>query len=57
MNVGEEDLRFLTDPLVIKLFRVAQLIIEYLLYAQEQLASNLNALAAKYTIKKRCVKC
>jgi lysyl-tRNA synthetase class II len=52
-NLREEDLRFITDQHVVKLFRVAQLIIEYLLHAQEQLSSNLNSLAAKYAAKKR----
>ena len=52
-NLREEDLRFLSDPLVVKLFRVAQLLIEYLLYAQDQLATNLNDLAVKYSEKKR----
>lgn len=54
-NLEEEDLRIMTDPQIIKLFRVAQLMIEYLLYAQEQLASNLSELAAKYSAKKRYV--
>jgi zinc finger protein DZIP1 len=52
-NLKEEDLRFLTDPQVIKLFRTAQLTIEYLLYVQEQLATNLQRLANKYINKKR----
>lgn len=52
-NLREEDLRFLTDQNVVKLFRMSQLTIEYLLYAQEQLSGNLNALAAKYTARKR----
>lgn len=52
-NLREEDLRMMTDPLLIKLFRASQLVIEYLLYAQEQLAASLNALAVKYAQKKR----
>jgi zinc finger protein DZIP1 len=52
-NLKEEDLRFLTDPQVIKLFRTSQLMIEYLLYAQEELASNLQNLANKYGSKKK----
>lgn len=52
-NLKEEDLRFLTDPQVIKLFRTSQLMIEYLLYAQEQLASNLQQMANRYGSKKR----
>ena len=52
-NLREEDLRFLTDQLVIKLFRISQMTIEYLLYAQENLTENLQGLAAKYNGKKR----
>ena len=52
-NLREDDLRFITDQHVIKLFRAAQLIIEYLLYVQEQLAKNLNIVATKYTSQKR----
>ena len=52
-HLKEEDLRFLTDPLVIKLFRTSQLMIEYLLYAQEQLACNLQQMANRYGSKKR----
>jgi len=52
-NLREEDLRFMTDPHIIKMFRLSQLMIEYLLYAQEQLVGNLNDLALKYGEKKR----
>lgn len=52
-NIREEDLRYLTDPQIIKLFRVSQLMIEYLLYSQDQLVENLNKLSVKYTEKKR----
>ena len=52
-NIQENDLRFLTDALVIKLFRLAQMTIEYLLYAQEELSESLNKLASKYSSKKR----
>ncbi len=52
-NLREEDLRFITDQHVVKLFRIAQLTIEYLLFAQEQLSANLNAMAAKYNAKKK----
>lgn len=51
-NLREEDLQFMTDPHVIKLFRASQLIIEYLLYVQENLASKLTILAEKYSDKK-----
>lgn len=54
-NLREEDLRFVTDQHVVKLFRTSQLMIEYLLFAQEQLASNLDSLAAKYLAKKRAL--
>jgi hypothetical protein len=52
-NLREEDLRFITDQHVVKIFRAAQLVIEYLLYAQEQLADNCNVLSNKYMAKKR----
>lgn len=52
-NLREQDLKYMTDPHVIKLFRVAQMIIEYLLYAQENLAERLTILAGKYSEKKR----
>lgn len=52
-NVREEDLRFMTDQHVIKLFRLSQLLIEYLLYVQDQLAGNLNKLASKYISQKK----
>lgn len=52
-NLREEDLRYLTDPQIIKLFQISQLIIEYLLYSQDQLVYNLNRLSKKYSNKKR----
>ncbi|KAJ1386988.1 Iguana/Dzip1-like DAZ-interacting protein N-terminal-domain-containing protein, partial [Ochromonadaceae sp. CCMP2298] len=52
-NLREEDLRYLTDPQIVKLFRVSQLTLEYLLYSQDKLVDNLNQLARKYTDKKR----
>lgn len=52
-QLHEEDLRQYTDPMICKLFRLAQYTIEYLLHVQEQLASTLNALAVKYAKKKR----
>ena len=52
-NLKEEDLRFITDQHVVKLFRSAQLVLEYLLYAQEQLSNNVHNLAMKYASKKR----
>jgi len=56
-NLREEDLRYLTDPQVVKLFRVSQLMLEYLLYSQDQLVENLNNLSHKYTEKKRSLPC
>ena len=52
-NLREEDLRFVTDQHVVKLFRTAQMTIEYLLYAQEQLSNNVANLAKKYEEKKK----
>ena len=52
-NLREEDLRYFTDPQIVKLFRVSQLMLEYLLYSQDQLVENLNNLSHKYTEKKR----
>ena len=52
-RLDENDLRFMTDDSVIKLFNVAQLTIEYLLYAQEQLTASLHDLATKYAEKKK----
>lgn len=52
-SLREEELKYVTDQQVLKLFRVAQLIIEYLLYSQDRLVSNLNKVALKYTAKKR----
>lgn len=54
-NLREEDLRYITDQHVVKIFRAAQLVIEYLLYAQEQLAANCSMLSNKYMAKKRSV--
>lgn len=52
-QLDEEDLRFMTDQHIVKLFKVSQLTIEYLLYAQEQLTSSLHGLATKYADKKK----
>ncbi len=54
-NLREEDLRYLTDPQVIKLFKISQLTIEYLLYSQDLFISNLSSLSKKYVSKKRYV--
>ena len=50
---GEDDLHFLSDRQVVKLFKMAQLTIEYLLYSQGKLVANLNELSKKYSSKKR----
>ncbi len=50
---GEQDLQFYSDKQVIKLFNLAQLTIEYLLYSQERLVGSLNELSKKYSMKKR----
>lgn len=52
-DFGEDDLHFLSDRQVVKLFKMAQLTIEYLLYSQGKLVSNLNDLSKKYSAKKR----
>lgn len=52
-NLRENDLKYLTDPLFLKLFHICQLIIEYLLFAQERLLKNVTKLAKKYSSKKR----
>lgn len=49
----ENDVHFLTDKQIVKLFRLSQLTIEYLLYSQDKLVSNLSELAKKYSTKKR----
>lgn len=49
----EKDLRYLTDPMLLKLFRLSQLAIEYLLYVQEELMMNVSNAAKKYASKKR----
>lgn len=54
-NLREEDLRYLTDPQIVKLFRISQLMLEYLLYSQDKLVENLNNLSQKYSEKKRFV--
>jgi hypothetical protein len=52
-EINETDLKLYGDIAVAKLIRVAQLTIEYLIHAKDKLASNLNALAKKYSAKKR----
>jgi hypothetical protein len=54
-RLNEDDLHYLTDPQILKLFSLAQLIIEYLLYSQDNLVSNLNQLSKKYNSKKRLI--
>ena len=52
-KLKEEDIRYMTDAQLIKFFQIAQLIIEYLLYSQEQIVKNLDELSKKYSGKKR----
>ena len=52
-ELKESDLRYLTDPQIVKLFKTSQMMIEYLLFVQEQLTTNLQQLADKYVLKKR----
>ncbi|KAL7548868.1 hypothetical protein ACHAWF_012134 [Thalassiosira exigua] len=52
-DMTEEDLRLYSDEFLVKLFKAAQLIIEYLVDAQDTLSANLNGLAKKYAAKKR----
>jgi zinc finger protein DZIP1 len=47
------DIHYLTDKHIVKLFKVAQLTIEYLLFSQRKLVNNLSDLAKKYSSKKR----
>lgn len=54
-QLREDDLRQCTDPMICKLFRLAQYTMEYLLYVQESMAATLNDLAVKYARKKRFV--
>lgn len=50
---SEHEIQFFSDKQVVKLFNLAQLTIEYLLYSQEKLVGSLNDLAKKYHGKKR----
>jgi len=55
-SLREEELRYVTDQQVLKLFRLAQLIIEYLLYSQDKLIDNVSSMAKKYGAKKKYLK-
>ena len=52
-DLHEDDLRSFTDPLVIKLFKISQMTIEYLLFCQEELATDLQQATVKYTEKRK----
>ena len=52
-DLTTRDVGMYGDEVFIKLFRLSQLTIEYLLNVQDTLASNLDALAVKYSSKKR----
>ena len=52
-SISQDDLNLYSNDCFIRLFQIAQLTLEYLLNVQDILASNLNALAKKYSMKKR----
>lgn len=52
-RLTENDLNYLSDRQIVKLFRLAQLTIEYLLYSQNKIIQNFSELAKKYTSKKK----
>jgi hypothetical protein len=52
-DFNEQHLQFFTDLQIVKLFKLSQLIIEYLLYTQNKLVDHLSDLSHKYTAKKR----
>ena len=47
------DIHYLTDKQIVKLFKLSQLTIEYLLFTQRKLVNNLTDLAKKYSSKKK----
>ncbi len=49
----DRHLQFMSDQHIVKLFKLSQLIIEYLLYSQNNLVRQLSTLSDKYTAKKR----
>lgn len=48
-----DDLKYMTDPLIIKTFQLCQLLIEYLLFVQEALIEELSKKTEKYASMKR----
>ena len=52
-HLREDDVRRMSDPDVMKLFRISQLMLEYLLYSQDSLAGELRDLSSRYAAKKR----
>jgi hypothetical protein len=52
-ELREEDVRCMSDPDVIKLFRISQLMLEYLLFSQDSLAGELRGLSTRYANKKK----
>jgi hypothetical protein len=51
----ESDLTYFTDSNIIKFFKISQLIIEYLLYSQDNYSSNLLTCAKQYVDKKKSI--
>jgi hypothetical protein len=52
-NITEQDLRYTPDRDIIKLFQITQMIIEYMLHAQDHMAFSLRQLSFKYLNKKK----
>lgn len=52
-QISSDDLNLYSEDSFIRLFRISQLTMEYLLHVQDLLANSLNSLAKKYSNKKR----
>jgi hypothetical protein len=52
-DLNEDYMHFLTDRQVVKLFRLSQLMMEYLLYSQNRLVESLTDVSRRYSEKKR----
>lgn len=55
IDFNEKDLRHMTDIGIIKLFRMSQFVVEYLLYLQELIVLNLSAISNKYLLKRNAI--